>query len=74
MGDHICLVSIFPSKVMVLKFSKKVHFMQFSAGISKKPSSFTFFYIYASEISDYILSKNDKVIRCRSHPTWDISY
>ena len=35
----ICLVSMFPSRVMVLKLSKKVHFLQFCAGLSKKPES-----------------------------------
>ena len=35
----IYLVSMFPSRVMVLKLSKKVHFLQFCAEISKKISS-----------------------------------
>ena len=33
----ICLVSMFPSWVMVLKLSKKVHFSQFCAGLSQNP-------------------------------------
>ena len=32
----ICLVSMFPSWVMALKLSKKVHFLQFCADLSKK--------------------------------------
>ena len=32
----ICLVSMFPSWIMVLKLSKKVHFLQFCADLSKK--------------------------------------
>ena len=32
----ICLVSMFPSWVMVLKLSKKVHFLQFCADLSEK--------------------------------------
>ena len=35
----ICLVSMFPSWVMVLKLSKKVHFLQFCADLSKKSKS-----------------------------------
>ena len=35
----ICLVSMFPSCVKVLKLSKKVHFLQFCADFSKKPKS-----------------------------------
>ena len=33
----ICLVSMFPSWVMVLKLSKKCNFLQFCADLSKKP-------------------------------------
>ena len=32
----ICLVCMFPSRVMILKLSKKVHFWQFCADVSKK--------------------------------------
>ena len=47
----ICLVSMFPSWVMVLKLSKKVHFLQFCADRSKKAMSVEVIYIYASESS-----------------------
>ena len=56
-GD-ICLVFMFHSWVMVLKLSKKVHFLQFSADLSKK---LTAIYIYASEMSLYALSENSIV-------------
>ena len=36
-NGFICLVSMFPSWVMVLKLSKKVHFLQFGAGLSQNP-------------------------------------
>ena len=35
-NGSICIVSMFPSSVMVLKLSKKVHFLQFCADLSKK--------------------------------------
>ena len=33
----ICLVSMFPFWVMVLKLSKKVYFLQFCAGLGQNP-------------------------------------
>ena len=42
-------VSMFPSSVMVLKLSKKVHFLQFCADLSKKSKSVKAIYIYAYE-------------------------
>ena len=35
--EVICLASMFPSWVMVLELSKKVHFLQFYVAPSKKP-------------------------------------
>ena len=49
---------MFPSWVMVLKLSKKVHFLQFCVDFSKKPKSIKAIYIYASERSRYALSEN----------------
>ena len=61
---------MFPSWVTVLKLSKKVHFLQFYAGLSKKsksikannhskkPNCVKAIYIYASERSCYALSEN----------------
>ena len=52
----ICLVSMFPSRIMVLKLSKEVHFLQFCADLGKK--SINAIYIYASERSCYALSES----------------
>ena len=65
----ICLVSIFSSWVMVLKFSKKMHVLQFCDDLSKKSKSVKAIYKYAS----YTLSKNGMVYRGLSHRSWDIS-
>ena len=54
----ICLVSMFPSWVMVCKLSIKWHFLQFCADLSKKSKSVKAIYIYASESSHYTLSEN----------------
>ena len=69
----IGLVSMFPSWVMALKLSKKVHFLQFCADLSKKSKSVKAIYIYASESSHYTLSENAMVYRGLSHCSWDIS-
>ena len=53
-----CPVSMFPSWVKVLKLSKKMHFLQFCADLSKKSKSIKAIYIYASERSRYTLSEN----------------
>ena len=65
----ICLVSIFPSLVLVLKFEqfKKSFFLQFCDDLSKKPNSIKAIEIYASGGSHYTLSENDIVYRCLSH-------
>ena len=54
----ICLVSMFPSWVMVCKLSKKVNFLQFCVDLSKKSKSESAkaIYICASESSHYTLS------------------
>ena len=61
-----------PSWVMVLKLSKKVHFLQFCADLSQKPKCVKVIYIYGSESSHYSLSENDMAYRGRSHRLWDI--
>ena len=53
----ICLVSMFPSWFMVHQLSKKVHFLQFCADLSKKSKSVKAIYIYASKSSHYTLSE-----------------
>ena len=69
----ICLVSKFSSWVMVLKFSKKVHFLQFCADLSQKPNSVKAIYKYAPERSYYSLSEKDMIYSSMSHCSWDIS-
>ena len=69
----ICLVSMYPSWVMVRKLPKKEHFLQFYADVSKKPKSVKAIYIYASERSHYTLSENGMVYRGPSHRSWDIT-
>ena len=49
---------MFPLCVVVLKLSKKVHFLQYCADLSKKSKSIESIYIYASERSHYALSEN----------------
>ena len=58
---------------MVLKLSKKVHFLQSRADLSQKSKSVKVIYIYVSESSYYSLSENDMVYRGLSHRSWDIS-
>ena len=57
-NEVICLVSMFSSWAMVLKSSKKVHFLQFCADLSKKFKSVKATYVYASESSHYTLPEN----------------
>ena len=54
----ICLVSIFPSTAMILKLSKKVHFLQFCAEFSQKSKYVKAIYIYAFERAHWTLSEN----------------
>ena len=69
----ICLASVLPSSVVILKLSKKVYFLQFCADRRYKPESVKAIYIYGSESSNYSLSENDMVYRGLSHRSWDIS-
>ena len=59
--------------VIVLKLSKKVHFLQFCADLSQKPKSVKAIYIYGSENFHYSLSENDMVYKGLNHRSWDIS-
>ena len=54
----ICLAFMFFSLVMVLKLSKKVHCLQFSADFRKKFNCNKAIYLYAFERSRYALSEN----------------
>ena len=69
----ICLVSMFPSWVMVCKLSKKVNFLQFCADLSKKSKSVEAIYIYASESSYYSLSESALIYGGLRHRLWDIA-
>ena len=68
----ICLLSMFPSWVMVQKLFKKVHFLQFCANLRKKSKSVKAIYIYASESPHYTLSENGMDYRSTSHRSWNI--
>ena len=68
----ICLVSMF-LELIVCKLSKKVHFLQSCADLSKKSKSVKAIYIYASERSYYTLSENAMIYRGLGHRSWDIS-
>ena len=68
----ICLVAMLPSWVMVLKLSKKLHFVQFCADLSQKPKCAKAIYIYGSEIF-VSLPENDMPYRGLSQRSWDIS-
>ena len=48
---------MFPPRVAVLKLSKRVHFFQFCADISKKTNSIKAVHKYVSERSRYVLSE-----------------
>ena len=50
-----------PFCVMVLKFSKKVRFLQFCGDLSKKLKSFRIIHMYASKNSHHTHSENDMV-------------
>ena len=54
----ICLVSSFPSSVMVLKLTKIVSFFQLFADISKKAKAVIAIYGYASQSSRFPLLEN----------------
>ena len=69
----ICLVSMFLFWVMVLKLSKKVHFLQFHTDLRKKSKSVNSIYIYASKSSHYTLLENGMVYRALSHHSWEIN-
>ena len=54
----ICLVSFFPSWVMVLKFPKIVSFLQFFVDVSKDSKVVIAIYVYVSESSCSVLLEN----------------
>ena len=64
---------MFPSCVVVLKLSKKVHFLQFCPELSKKSKSIKAIHIYVSERSRYALSENGIVYYAMIYCFGDIS-
>ena len=58
---------------MVLKLSKKVHFLQFCADLSKKYMSIKAIHVYASGRSCYALSENGIVYYAVNYCFGDIS-
>ena len=70
----ICLVSMFPSWVMVLQWTKKVHLLQFCADLSMKPKSVKAIYIYVSESSHYTFLDNLwTIIQEGNMETWQMT-
>ena len=69
----IYLVSMFSPWVMVLKFSKKVCFLEFCVDFSKKSKSIKVVYICVSEGSCLALSENGVVYYVMSYCLGDIS-
>ena len=69
----ICLVSMILPWVMFLKLPQKRAFFAICVDLSKKPKSVKAIYVYASESSHCMLSKNDMVYGGLSHCSWDIS-
>ena len=58
---------------MVLKLSKKVHFLQYCPDLSKKSKFIEAIYIYASERSRYAISENGIVYYGMTYCFGDIS-
>ena len=56
------LIFMFPSKVMVLKLSEELQYLQFCAHLNQKPKSVKTIYIYASESSYYSLTDYDHMV------------
>ena len=67
----LCLVSFFPSWVMVLKLTKIVHFFQICADLSKKSKSIKEIYLYPSERPHHALSENCLFYRGLSNSSRD---
>ena len=68
----ICLVSFFPSWVMVLKLTKIVHFLQICADLSKKSKSIKAIYLYPPERPHHALSENSMFYRGLNNSSRDI--
>ena len=71
-NEVFCLVSFFPSWVMVLNLLKIVHFGQICADLSKKSKSMKAIYLYPSERPHHALSENSMFYRGLSNSSRDI--
>ena len=70
-NGFICLVSFFPSWVMVFKLPKIVHFSEICADLSKKSKSIKAIYLYPSERPHHALSENSIFYRGLSNSSRD---
>ena len=68
----ICLVSFFPSWVMVLKLLKIVYFFQICADLRKKSKSIKAIYLYPSERPHHVLLENNMFYKGLSNSSRDI--
>ena len=59
---------------MVLKLSKKMHFLEFYADLIQKQKCVKTIYIYECERFYYSLSENDMSDRGLSHWSWDTNH
>ena len=65
--DYFKIQKSMSQTVRAEKLDQELYFLQFCADLSKKSKSVRAIYIYASESSHYILSKNGMVYRCLRH-------
>ena len=68
----ICLVSFFPSWVMVLKLTKIVHFLQIFAELRNKSKSIKVIYLHPPERPHHALSENSMFYRGLNNSSRDI--
>ena len=68
----VCLFFVFPSWIMVLKLSTKVHFLHICAELSSIFKSVKAIYIHVSERSRYALSENGIVFYAITYSFGDI--
>ena len=69
----ICLISMFPSWVMVLRLSKNLSFFAICADLRKKSKSIKAIYLYASERARFTISENGIAYYAMTYCFGDIS-
>ena len=62
-NEVTCPVSFFPSRVMLLKLPKIVHYSQICADFSSKSKSIKTIYLYPSDRPHHALSENSMFFR-----------